>query len=111
MSLDNKGDSSFDISAVIITKNEAANIERCIKALQHVAKEIIIIDAFSTDQTLSIAQNLNATVLQKKWVGYGFNKNIGNQLATYDWILSIDADEVLSPELIRSINNLSLIHI
>ena len=95
------------LSAVVITKNEAANIERCIKALQQITTDIIIVDAFSTDATVAIAHQMGATVVQKKWVGYGFNKNIGNQLAQYNWILSIDADEVLSPELITSIQNLS----
>jgi len=108
MSLESKSHSATNISAVVITKNEAANIERCIKALQQVAKEIIIVDAFSTDQTVSIVQKLNATVIQKRWIGYGYNKNLGNQLASHDWILSIDADEVLSPELITTIRQISL---
>lgn len=98
---------AFRLSAVIITKNEGTNIGRCIRALQQVAHEIIVIDAFSTDATVRIAQAAGAIVLQKKWVGYGYNKNLGNQLAQYDWILSIDADEVLSPELITTIRQLS----
>ena len=99
---------SDHISAVVITKNEAANIERCLNALQQVAAEIIVVDAFSTDATASIAQQVGATVIQKKWVSYGYNKNIGHQIAQHDWILSIDADEVVSPELITSIKNISL---
>lgn len=108
MNPDLNGNSTARISAVIITKNEAANIKRCIESLQKIIDEIIIIDAFSTDETPAIAQELGATVFQKKWIGYGANKNIGNQLANNNWILSIDADEVLSPELIVSISTLSL---
>ena len=99
---------SLDISAVIITKNEAENIGKCIKALHLVSNDIVVIDANSSDQTVAIAQALGARVHQHKWVSYGHNKNIGNQLAQYDWILSIDADEVLSPELTQSLQQLSL---
>lgn len=101
-------DTPANISAVIITKNEAEHIGRCIKALQAVTDDILVIDAYSSDQTVQIAQELGARVIQKKWVGYGHNKNIGNQLAHHDWVLSIDADEVLSAELIQSLQQLSL---
>ncbi len=96
-----------NISAVVITKNEADNIVRCIQALLKVSDDIVVVDAFSEDQTVSLAKELGARVVQKKWVGYGYNKNIANHLAKYDWILSIDADEVLSPELIQTFRALS----
>lgn len=96
------------ISAVIITKNEAANIARCIQAVQEVAQEVLVIDAFSEDETVTIATKLGAKVLQKKWIGYGYNKNYGNQAAQYDWIVSIDADEVLSPDLINCLQTTTL---
>jgi len=96
------------ISAVIITKNEAANIARCLQSLQTVAEEIVVIDAFSTDDTVKIAQELGAKVIQTKWEGYSQNKNYGNEIAKYDWILSVDADEVLSPKLISNIRALKL---
>ncbi len=94
------------ISAVIITKNEAANIARCLQSIINLVDEILVVDAFSTDDTVKIAQGLGAKVIQKKWIGYSQNKNVGNELAKYDWILSIDADEVLSAELISSIRAL-----
>ncbi len=100
--------SLLPISAVIITKNEAAIIQRCLEALQQVVSEILIVDANSTDQTVAIAKKMGAKVLQKEWAGYGKNKNFGNRMAAYDWILSIDADEVLSPDLIQSLQNLEL---
>jgi len=100
--------SLLPISAVIITKNEAANIQRCISALQQVVSEILIVDSNSTDQTVTIAKRMSAKVVQKAWVGYGHNKNFGNRLTNYDWILSIDADEVLSAELIQTLQKLVL---
>ncbi len=96
------------ISAVIITKNEATNIQKTIEQLLKVVDEIIVIDAFSTDRTKEICERFGAIVYQKDWIGYAQNKNIGNQLASNDWILSIDADEILSDELINSIKNLTL---
>ena len=96
------------ISAVIITKNEAANIALCLQSLQMVVDEILVIDAFSTDKTVSIAKKFGAKVVQKEWEGYSQNKNYGNELAKNNWILSVDADEVLSTELINSIQSLAL---
>ena len=100
--------SLLPISAVVITKNEAANIQRCISALQQVVSEVLVVDAYSIDDTVAIAEQMGATLIQKKWIGYGVNKNLGNQIATYDWVLSIDADEVLSDELIQSLQQLAL---
>ncbi len=96
------------ISAVIITKNEEANIIQCLESLKNIVAEILIIDAFSTDKTVEFAQRLGAKVVQKEWVGYSQNKNYGNQLAAHDWILSIDADEVLSEALKNNIHTLQL---
>lgn len=96
------------ISAVIITKNEAKNIARCIHSVAPIVDEILILDAFSRDKTVEIAQQLGAKVVQKKWEGYAQNKNYGNTLAKNDWILSIDADEVLSDELKKAIEKLTL---
>lgn len=87
------------ISAVIITKNEAVNIARCINSIVSLVDEILIIDAFSEDKTVEIARKLGTKVIQQEWKGYSQNKNYGNALAKNDWILSIDADEVLSEEL------------
>jgi glycosyltransferase involved in cell wall biosynthesis len=87
------------ISAVIITKNEAKNIERCILSLQNVADEILVLDNGSTDKTIEIAKNLGARVEVTKWQGYSKTKNYGSLLASNNYILSIDADEALSDEL------------
>jgi glycosyltransferase involved in cell wall biosynthesis len=87
------------LSAVIITFNEARNIKRCIASLQDVADEVVVIDSFSTDATPSICKGLNVQFHQREWKGYSKQKNYGNGLTSNDWILSLDADEVLSEEL------------
>jgi glycosyltransferase involved in cell wall biosynthesis len=91
------------VSAVIITLNEEKNIERCLNSLIGLADEIIVIDSFSTDSTPQICKNLPIRFEQHKWMGYSQTKNFGNQLASYDYILSLDADEEISPELRSSI--------
>lgn len=91
------------ISAVIITKNEEDHIGTCIRSLQGVADEVVVVDSHSTDATVAIAQELGAVVVETNWQGYAVTKNIGHKSATHDTILSIDADEELSDELIASI--------
>ena len=91
------------ISAVIITYNEEENIVRCIQSLKSVADEVIVVDSFSTDRTRKLATDWGAKVFERAWEGYSFAKNFGNEQATNHWILSIDADEALSPELITSL--------
>jgi glycosyltransferase involved in cell wall biosynthesis len=90
-------------SAVIITWNEETNIGRCVDSLLPVVDEFIILDSFSTDQTLRILEEKGIKTVQRKWAGYSNAKNFANSLATGDFILSIDADEELSPQLRQSI--------
>lgn len=94
------------IAAVVITLNEENNIEGCIRALQQVCKQVIVVDSESTDRTVRIARDLGAEVFVKPWEGYGAAKNFGNEQASVDWIVSVDADEFLSEELISSLNAL-----
>ncbi len=91
------------LSAIIITLNEEKNIERCLKSLQTVADEIIVVDSNSTDQTLEICKKYQAQIIQQQWLGYSEQKNLGNKAASHPYILSIDADEALSEELRQSI--------
>lgn len=91
------------ISAVIITFNEEKNLARCIKSVKPVADEIIVLDSFSTDRTVAIARRAGATVYQQSFRGYKEQKNAALELASSDYILSLDADEALSVELINSI--------
>jgi len=93
------------ISAVIITFNEAARIASCIDSLIDLVDEIVVVDSFSTDETKAICENKNVTFYQREWKGYSQTKNIANKLATYDIILSVDADEqpdeILSNEILN----------
>lgn len=86
------------ISAVIITKNEAQNIAACISSLTCV-DEIVVMDTGSTDNTVSICESMGAIVHSTSWSGFGPAKRKAVEAAAHDWILSIDADEVLSPAL------------
>ena len=85
------------ISAIIITQNEERNIGRCIESLQGVADEIIVVDSGSTDGTETICRKAGVHFEHHDWEGYSGQKNYANGLATHSWILSIDADEALSP--------------
>ena len=96
------------ISILIITKNEAANIVRTIEAASQVSDDIELIDSNSTDNTVLLAKSLGTTCITQSWLGYGAQKNIGHKHTKHDWILSIDADEVLSDTLIKKINALNL---
>ena len=91
------------LSAVIIAFNEERNIRRCLESLQGVANEILVVDSGSTDQTTAIAERLGAKVVQQPFLGYIEQKNFANDCATGEWILSLDADEALSPELKASV--------
>lgn len=90
------------ISAVIITLNEQLNIERCLNSLRWV-DEIIVYDSGSTDETLKIAENLGAKVFKGPWMGFGSTKKKATELASNDWIISVDADEEISEELSHEI--------
>jgi glycosyltransferase involved in cell wall biosynthesis len=94
---------AIKISAVIITHNETHNIQRCLDSLKSVADEIVIVDSFSTDSTLEICKKYTDKVFQIAWLGYAAQKNTANSYATNDWVLSLDADEALSPALAQSI--------
>lgn len=91
------------ISAVIITYNEETNIERCILSVRRVADEVVVVDSFSSDRTVEIAERLGAVVYQEKFRGYIGQKNMAMQLASHHYILSLDADEALDEELAAAI--------
>ncbi len=91
------------ISAVIITLNEEKNIERCIRSVQSVADEILVVDSFSTDRTEQICKDLGARFIQHKFEGFRDQKNYAVAQATYDYILALDADEALSVELEKEV--------
>ncbi len=86
------------ISAAIITFNEERNIARVVESLR-CCDEILVLDSGSNDRTVEIAEKLGARVVEASWHGYAAQKNIAAELATYDWVLSLDADESLSEAL------------
>jgi glycosyltransferase involved in cell wall biosynthesis len=91
------------LSAVIITRNEARNIGRCLASLEGVCEERIVVDAESTDATRDIAEKHGARVVVRAWTDYSDQKNFANGLATNPYVLSLDADEELSSELRASL--------
>lgn len=90
------------VSAVIITLNEAHNLRKSLPQL-YWCDEIIIIDSGSTDETLEVCKNFNCIIHEKKFNGYGEQKQFGISLARNKWILCTDADEVLTDELAEEI--------
>lgn len=98
----------MNLSVVVICLNEQSNIERCLNSVQW-ADEVFVYDSGSTDQTVQIAQSLGAKVVKGEWLGFGPTKHKAASLAKHDWILSIDADEVVSPELATEIQQATLV--
>jgi glycosyltransferase involved in cell wall biosynthesis len=93
------------LSAILITRNEAHNLEDCLASLKDLADEIVVVDTKSSDDTVAIAQKFGAKVAQPEdWPGFGPQKNRALALATQPWVLSIDADERVTPELAAEIN-------
>ncbi len=92
------------LSVTIITKNEEDRIEDCLKSVHGWADEIILLDSGSTDNTLEIAHKYTDKIYQTDWPGYGIQKQRALEKASGDWVLSIDADERVSPELRQDID-------
>ncbi|HIM76341.1 MAG TPA: glycosyltransferase family 2 protein [Campylobacterales bacterium] len=96
------------ITANIITLNEETNIEAVIKSVQEVCDEVLVVDSLSSDRTCEIAESMGARIVQQEYLGDGAQKAFGAPLASYDWILSIDADERLDLNAIEAIRSLDL---
>jgi glycosyltransferase involved in cell wall biosynthesis len=94
------------ITVILITKNEILNLAECLISLSGFADEIVIVDNQSSDGTLEIAKQFNAKIIQTtSWPGFGPQKNIALSHASHEWVLSIDADERLTPELIQEMKS------
>jgi glycosyltransferase involved in cell wall biosynthesis len=95
-----------DISVVILTFNEKLHIERCIKSLLPITKNIFIIDSYSSDKTVEIAENLGAKVYQNPWTNYAeqYQWGLDNCPIDTEWVMRMDADEYILPELEYEIN-------
>jgi glycosyltransferase involved in cell wall biosynthesis len=96
------------LSVVIITKNEAHIIGTTLQSLQGITDDIVIVDSGSTDDTLAIARQFGANIIETGWDGYGQNKNKGIEAAKHDWILNLDADEAIDDTLKTAIATLDL---
>ncbi len=97
-----------DISVIILTINEEKHIARCIKSLLAITDKIFIIDSGSTDNTVKIAEELGAKVTKNTWVSYAFQFNYGikNNPFNTKWLMRMDADEYILPELAEEINSI-----
>jgi glycosyltransferase involved in cell wall biosynthesis len=96
------GEQGMTLSVVVLTRNEAENIERCLKSVQW-ADEIVVVDAESTDGTPEIAERLGARVIVHPWEGAGAQYAFGIAQARSDWVLILDADEEVTAELAMAI--------
>lgn len=95
--------SMIQLSVVVITYNEEDNIERCLKSIVSIADEILIVDSFSTDRTVAIAESMGARVVQNSFKGFIKQRSFAVKQAKYDHILALDADEIVSAELLVSL--------
>jgi glycosyltransferase involved in cell wall biosynthesis len=94
------------LSVVIITYNEERNIVDCIRSAKLASEDIVVIDACSNDQTVSLAVASGARVFSTDWKGYGFSRNLGAEKAKNNWVLALDADERITEGLANSIREL-----
>lgn len=95
------------IAVIILTYNEEIHIQRCIKSIREFLPEILVVDSFSNDQTVKIAEQLGARVLQHKFENHAlqFNWAITQLDSGCNWVIRLDADEYFTPELVHEINN------
>lgn len=89
----------MQISAVLIAFNEEKRLEPALKSVQGLVSEIIVVDSHSTDDTVRIARRYTEHVYERKWTNFADQKNFANAKASHPWVLSLDADERVSPEL------------
>jgi len=86
------------LSVAIITRNAASQLERCLASVAF-AEEVVVVDSGSTDDTVELAARHGARVIRKEWLGFGAQKQFAVDAASHEWVLCVDADESLSPEL------------
>lgn len=94
------------LTALILTFNEAIHLERCLANVSQLTSDIVVVDSFSTDQTIQIAQKFGARILQRAWENNHatqVNWALSQLPSTTEWVMRIDADEILTPTLIAQI--------
>jgi len=89
----------MEIAVVVIAFNEEDRLANALKSVKDIAAEIIVVDSYSQDNTVEVAKQFTNKVFRRKWTNYSDQKNFANSKASYPWILSLDADECLSPQL------------
>ena len=92
------------LSVTIITLNEEQDLRRCLDSLEGLADEVVVVDSGSTDKTVEIAKKYKAKVFHNKFVNYADQKNYALSKTTSEWVLSVDADEVVSSDLSEEIS-------
>lgn len=90
---------AMEISAVIITHNEEKNLAGALQSIAGIVSEMIVVDCHSTDNTVKIARKYTERVFERDWTNFSDQKNFANSKSSFPWILSLDADEKVSPEL------------
>ncbi|MCF6776606.1 glycosyltransferase family 2 protein [Thiotrichales bacterium 19X7-9] len=98
---------AFNLSVIIIVKNEQKNIRRALESVSW-ADEIIVVDSGSSDQTLSITKEYTSNIYHQDWLGYGKQKQFALSKATKKWVLSLDADEEVPATLAKEIQSICL---
>lgn len=94
------------LTVAIITYNEEKNIGRCISSIRDIADEILVVDSFSTDKTEAICLSWDVRFVKNTFIGHIEQKNFALELSTHDYVLSLDADEALSLELLEEIKTI-----
>ena len=95
------------LSVVIVAKNEERTIGRVLDAVSAVADEMLVVDSGSDDKTIEIANEKGALVVHQDWLGYAGQKNFALSLAKSDWLLSLDADEIMTPEAVAEVKEIA----
>lgn len=96
------------LSVVIITLNEEKNIARCLESVKGIADEVVVVDSLSTDGTKAICESYQVRFIEQKFLGYVEQKNFALHIASFDYVLSLDADEALSSELREEIKKIKM---
>ncbi|MBX9742146.1 MAG: glycosyltransferase family 2 protein [Chthoniobacterales bacterium] len=95
--------SRHPLSIAIISYNEERTLARCLQSIADLAHEIVLVDSGSQDKTLSIAASFGARIIHQPWLGYAAQKNVAIDHCTQSWVLALDCDEEVSPELHQSL--------
>jgi (heptosyl)LPS beta-1,4-glucosyltransferase len=90
------------LTVIVLTKNEEQFIERCLRSVGW-ADEMLVLDSGSSDRTREIAATLGANVYEQEWLGYSQQRNKATSLAKHDWVFFVEGDEIVTPELARSV--------